>query len=124
MSDKELTLNAQFIKENFGALNLYDIKEAMKTSATEKLLGDIEYYGKLSPLFIGKILNAYKSKRSEVIVTINQQVQKINFSKENKKPTEKESITNMKIILQTAWDTVNVEKRTYLDFGDCVYNSL
>ncbi len=121
VSDKELILNAQFIKENFGALNLYDIKEAMKMSATEKL-GDIEHYGKLSPLFIGKILNAYKSKRSEVIVTINQQVQKINFSKENKKPTEKESITNMKIILQSAWDTVNVEKRTYLDFGDCVYN--
>ncbi len=121
VSDKELILNAQFIKENFGGLNIFDISEAMKMSATEKL-GNIEHYGKLSPLFIGKILNAYKSKRSEVIVTVNQEISKIKTLKEIKKPTEEESISNMKIILRTAWETVNIQKQTYLDFGDCVYN--
>jgi len=121
VSDKELILNAQFIKENFGALNLYDLQQAIKMSATEKL-GDIQHYGKLSPLFIGKILNSYKSKRSEIIVTINQEIKKINNSKPKLPPSQEESISNMKIILKSAWETVNTEKQTYLDFGDCVYN--
>jgi hypothetical protein len=121
VSDKELILNAQFIKENFGALNIYDLQQAVKMSATEKL-GDIQHYGKLSPLFIAKILNSYKSKRSEIIVNINQEVNKLKNSKPKLPPSQEESITNMKIILKSAWETVNNEQQTYLDFGDCVYN--
>lgn len=121
-SEKEIILNAQFIKENYGTLNTTDIKEAIKMSATEQFDKDIEHFGKLSPLYIGKILNAYKSKRSSIIVEVNQQVAKIEAEANKKPPSKEEMLNNTKFILNDAWQTVNKKNKTYYDFGDCVYN--
>lgn len=121
-SEKEIILNAQFIKENYGSLNIIDLKEAIKMSATEQLETDIQHFGKLSPLYIGKILNAYKKKRSSIIVDINQKVAKIEIEANKKIPSAEERLKIMKTIIYNAWKEVVVDGKVYYDFGDSVYN--
>lgn len=122
ISQKELILNAQFIKENFGKLNLVDIKEAIRLSTTDQLNVDVNPYGKLSPLYIGKILNAYKTKRSTVIVETNQKLLNIENEKSKPMPSKTERKKSIEIILIDAWNIVNTKKETYYDFGDTIYN--
>jgi len=121
VSEKELILIAQFIKENFGSLNITDMQEAIKMCTNGELDSEIEHFGKLSPLYIGKVLNAYKLKRSSLIVDINKKVAQLEFEANKKVPTAEENLNNMKIIVQNAWLDVNSGK-TFYDFGDCVYN--
>ena len=58
-SKEENVLNVNFIRENYKNFTLADIELAYKYALTGKLEVDAEVYGKFSPLYISKILNAY-----------------------------------------------------------------
>jgi len=58
-SKEENILNVNFIRENYKNFTLADIELAYKYALTGKLDVDAEAYGKFSPLYIAKILNAY-----------------------------------------------------------------
>jgi hypothetical protein len=58
-SKEENVLNVNFIRENYKNFTLADIELAYKYALTGKLEVDAEAYGKFSPLYISKILNAY-----------------------------------------------------------------
>lgn len=58
-SKEENILNVNFIRENYKNFTLADIELAYKYALTGKLDVDAEAYGKFSPLYIAKVLNAY-----------------------------------------------------------------
>jgi hypothetical protein len=58
-SKEEFMLLTNFIRENYGTMSIGDIKLAYKYALTGKLGIDGEAYGKFSPLYVSKILNAY-----------------------------------------------------------------
>lgn len=74
LSQEEIFMNVSFIRENFEQLNLFDIKQAIDLSIKGALNVDVEHYQNFSPLYISKILNAYKKHKGEVVVTINQKI--------------------------------------------------
>jgi hypothetical protein len=121
INEKDLILNAQFIKENFGTLNLTDINYAIKMCTAQELDDNIEHFGKLSPLYIGKVLNSYKSKRNAIITEINRKVATLDFNLNIKIPSKEQRLSFLKNIIHNAWETVNKENKIYIDFGDCIY---
>ena len=54
----EINMLANFIKEHFQNFNGYDIKECINLLANQTLDTDAEHYGKLSPIYISKVLRA------------------------------------------------------------------
>ena len=58
---EENIMNVNFIRENYRNFTLQDITLAYKYALVGKLNVDAEAYGKFSPLYIAKVLNAYGS---------------------------------------------------------------
>src|SRR5210317_1623219 len=56
LSQEELFMNVNFIRENFSELNLVDINQAINLSIKGTLNVDVEHYQSFTPLYISKIL--------------------------------------------------------------------
>ena len=67
MSEEELKINVQFIKNSYGKLTTKEIELAMDLSLQGRLGVDPQPYGNFSPLYISKILNAFVEKHDEQI---------------------------------------------------------
>lgn len=67
---EENVLNVNFIRENYRQYTLKDIELAYKYAMVGKLNVDAEAYGKFSPMYISKILNAYGQYCSEIMTEI------------------------------------------------------
>src|SRR6056300_1584257 len=59
MSEEELKINVQFIKNSYGKLTAKEIELAIDLSLQGHLGVDPQPYGNFSPLYISKILNAF-----------------------------------------------------------------
>jgi hypothetical protein len=73
-SKQEMIINTNFVRENFGALRIGDIHEAINLSVAGKLDCDNEAYNNFSPLYIGRILNAYNEYRNQIIGQVKRQI--------------------------------------------------
>lgn len=63
----ENIINAKFIIANFGDMTITEIRQAAHWSVIGKLELDATCYGKLSPIYMAKILNAYLNLRDKKI---------------------------------------------------------
>lgn len=118
LSQEELFMNVTFIRENFSGLNLVDIDQAINLSLRGDLDVDVEHYQSFTPLYISKILNAYKKYRGKVICDIRDRIEKLeNVPKEI---TIEERIKITKSSLQSMYDK-RADKRFY-DYGGVTYD--
>ena len=59
MSEEELIINMNFLKDSYPKLTLEDIRLAVKYSLNGTLNVNPEAFGSFSPLYISKIINSY-----------------------------------------------------------------
>jgi hypothetical protein len=83
----ELNTLANFIKEHFPSFNAYDLKECISLITLGELKTDAEPYGKLSPIYISKVLKAYQEHKMEIVFKVRQSLEKV-------KETEVKPISN------------------------------
>jgi hypothetical protein len=116
-----VTLN-NFVRENFPNLNIFDLKVCVKLVSinSDLLETDAEPYGKLTLIYVSKVLKAYESYRGKICSEVRQKILKI--EQDNKPPMSKEErIVNFKELLSNAKITVN-KGEFFEDLGEVVYN--
>jgi len=116
----EINMLANFIKEHFPTFNGYDIKECINLLANQTLDTDAEHYGKLSPIYVSKVLRAYQEHRNTVVFKVRDSIQKLKEA-EIVPISDKERISNFKQLLAIA-KKENLQGLTYIDAGDSLYN--
>lgn len=115
------TLN-NFIRENFPNLNIFDLKVCVRLVSTdsELLETDAEHYGKLSMIYVSKVLKAYERYKSTICFNVRQKVIEIQESNAPKISKE-ERLKNFKDLLTYAKETV-LKNEPFQDTGEVVYN--
>jgi len=116
-----VTLN-NFIRENFPNLNIFDLKVCVKLVSVDSdlLETDAEHYGKLTMIYVSKVLKAYERYRSTVCFGVRQKV--IKLEQDNKPPMPKEErIKNFKELLIDA-KSILEKGELYGDTGEVIYN--
>jgi hypothetical protein len=116
----EINMLANFIKEHFPTFNGYDIKECINLLANQTLDTDAEHYGKLSPIYVSKVLRAYQEYRNTIVFKVRDSIQKLKEA-EIVPISDKERISNFKQLLAIA-KKENLQGLTYIDSGDSLYN--
>jgi hypothetical protein len=116
-----VTLN-NFIRENFPNLNIFDLKVCVKLVSVDSdlLETDAEHYGKLTLIYVSKVLKAYERYKSGICFEVGQKVSK--FQESNKPPMSKEErLKNFKELLLYAKKSVE-QREVYFDTGESIYN--
>ena len=116
-----VTLN-NFVRENFPNLNIFDLKVCVRLVSIDSdlLETDAEPYGKLTLIYVSKVLKAYESYRGKICSEVRQKILKI--EQDNKPPMSKEErMKNFKELLSNAKMTVN-NGEFFEDLGEVVYN--
>lgn len=119
LTQDEIHMNLTFVRENFSELNLVDIKEAIDLSLKGKLQVDVEHYQSFTPIYISRILTAYKKYRGSVIVKIRKELETI----ENNKPkqfSDNEKLKLAKDNLQVLYESKDSD--SFYDYGSVAYN--
>jgi hypothetical protein len=116
-----VTLN-NFIRENFPNLNIFDLKVCVRLVSVDSdlLETDAEHYGKLTLIYVSKVLKAYERYKSSVCFGVREKILKL--EEDTKPPMSKEErIKNFKELLSNAKMTIN-NGEFFEDFGEVVYN--
>jgi hypothetical protein len=116
-----VTLN-NFIRENFPNLNIFDLKVCVRLVSIDSdlLETDAEHYGKLTMIYVSKVLKAYEKYKSTVCFGVRQKVLKLEEA--NKEPISKEErLKNFKELLVNAKKIVD-KGELYDDLGEVIYN--
>jgi hypothetical protein len=116
----EINMLANFIKEHFLNLNAFDIKECINLLANQTLDTDAEHYGKLSPIYISKVLRAYQEHKNNVVFKVRDTIKKLKEA-ETVPISNNDRIANFKQLLIIA-KKENTQGLTYVDAGDSIYN--
>lgn len=116
----EINMLSNFIKEHFLNFNAYDIKECINLLANQTLDTDAEHYGKLSPIYISKVLRAYQEHKNTIVFKVRDNIQKLKEA-EIVPISDKERISNFKQLITIAKNE-NLQGLTYVDAGDSLYN--
>lgn len=127
MSEEELKINVQFIKNSYSALTLKEIDLAMNLSLQGKLEIDVEPYGNFSPLYISRILNAYIKKCEEKIneLLIRKRQAEMEFkSNYLEHKTYEEQVESVKKCILFYAESVRKNDKYMGDFNHTVWNFL
>jgi hypothetical protein len=116
----EINTLANFIKEHFPSFNAYDLKECINLITLGNLKTDAEPYGKLSPIYISKVLKAYQEHKMEVVFKVKTQIEKIQQT-EVKPISNEDRMLNFKKLLSIAYEDCQ-KGLYYKDAGDSIYN--
>ena len=116
----QINLLANFIKEHFPTFNAYDLKECISMLASQSLETDAEHYGKISPIYVSKVLKAYQEHKNNVVFKVRENIEKLRETEVVPMPNE-ERIANFKKLLTIA-KSENTQGLTYIDSGDSIYN--
>jgi hypothetical protein len=119
-SKQEMIINTNFVRENFGALRIGDIHEAINLSVAGKLDCDNEAYNNFSPLYIGRILNAYNEYRNQIIGQVKRQIS-IQESKKASELTQDEKNELWRTSFISAWNIVK-SGGFFEDYGHSWYD--
>lgn len=128
-SQEELKMNLAFIQQNYKELTVRDIVLAMNKSLTGELGVDANLYDKgFSPIYISRILNAYKVRLTEIVnEVIHRQKQEEQKQKNTDKPlTKAEAIQQHKDLLRWffAHCINNAASKFIIDLDSGVWNFL
>ena len=116
-----VTLN-NFVRENFPNLNIFDLKVCVRLVSIDSdlLETDAEHYGKLTLIYVSKVLKAYESYKSKTCFGVREKI--IKLEEANKPPMSKEErMKNFKELLSNAKMTVD-NGEPFEDLGEVVYN--
>ena len=116
-----VTLN-NFIRENFPNINIFDLKVCVRLVSIDSdlLETDAEHYGKLTLIYVSKVLKAYEKYKGTVCFGVREKI--IKLEEANKPPmSEEERIGNFKELLTNAKTLVN-NGEPFEDYGEVVYN--
>jgi hypothetical protein len=116
----QLNMLSNFIKEHFPTFNAMDLKECINLLANQTLDTDAEHYGKISPIYVSKVLKAYQEHKNSIVFKVRDSIQKIKEA-EVVPITDEERIANFKKLLTIAKEE-NTKGLTYIDSGDSLYN--
>ena len=116
----QLNMLSNFIKEHFPSFNAYDIKECIGMLASQSLETDAEHYGKISPIYVSKVLKAYQEHKNDVVFKVRGSIEKLKEAEVKPMPNE-ERIANFKKLLTIA-KKENEQGLAYIDAGDSIYN--
>jgi len=116
----QINMLANFIKEHFPTFNAYDLKECISMLASQSLETDAEHYGKISPIYVSKVLKAYQEHKNNVVFKVRENIEKLKEAEVVPMPNE-ERIANFKKLLTIAKGE-NTQGLTYIDSGDSIYN--
>jgi hypothetical protein len=116
----QLNMLSNFIKENFPTFNATDIKECINLLTNQTLDTDAEHYGKISPIYVSKVLKAYQEHKNNVVFKVRDNLQKLKEA-EVVPIADEDRIANFKKLLTIAKDENN-QGLTYIDSGDSLYN--
>jgi hypothetical protein len=116
----QLNMLSNFIKEHFPTFNATDIKECINLLTNQTLDTDAEHYGKISPIYVSKVLKSYQEHKNNVVFKVRDNLQKLKEAEVVPMPDE-ERIANFKKLLAIAKDENN-QGLTYIDSGDSLYN--
>lgn len=119
LSKEEIFINVTFIRENFGELNLVDINEAIRLSLKGDLDTDVEHYQNFTPIYISKILLAYKKYRSDLVVTVRQKITQ-RHNQLLSRVSNDERVDIAKKNLQSMYENRN--EKSFYDYGSVVYD--
>ena len=119
---QDLVILNNFVRENFSDLNVFDLKLCVKLVSTDSELldYDAEHYGKLTMIYVSKVLKAYQSYRGNVCFNVREKITKFN---EQNKPqiSEEQRIENFKKILTNGKESI-INDGYFEDFGEIVYS--
>ena len=115
----QLNMLSNFIKEHFPTFNAIDIKECINLLANQTLDTDAEHYGKISPIYVSKVLKAYQEYKNSIVFKVRDNIQKLKEA-EVVPINNEERISNFKKLLTIAKDE-NTKGLTYIDSGDSLY---
>ena len=116
-----VTLN-NFVRENFPNLNIFDLKVCVRLVSIDSdlLETDAEHYGKLTMIYVSKVLKAYESYKNNVCFGVREKILKL--EQDTKPPmSNEERLKNFKELLSYAKMTVN-NGEFFEDLGEVVYN--
>jgi len=116
----QLNMLSNFIKEHFPTFNATDIKECINLLTNQTLDTDAEHYGKISPIYVSKVLKAYQEHKNNVVFKVRDNLQKLKEA-EVVSIADEDRIVNFKKLLTIAKDENN-QGLTYIDSGDSLYN--
>jgi hypothetical protein len=116
----QLNMLSNFIKEHFPTFNATDIKECINLLTNQTLDTDAEHYGKISPIYVSKVLKAYQEHKNNVVFKVRDNLQKLKEA-EVVPIADEDRIDNFKKLLTIAKDENN-QGLTYIDSGDSLYN--
>ena len=119
-SKQEMIINTNFVRENFGALRIGDIHEAINLSVAGKLDCDNEAYNNFSPLYIGRILNSYNEYRNQIIGQVKRQIT-IQESQKANELTQEEKYRLWQESFLSAWNIVHAGG-FFEDYGHSWYH--
>jgi hypothetical protein len=116
-----VTLN-NFVRENFPNLNIFDLKVCVRLVSVDSdlLETDAEHYGKLTLIYVSKVLKAYERYKSSVCFGVREKIIKL---EEDTKPlmSKEERLENFKDLLIHAKQTVS-KNEVFEDTGEVIYN--
>jgi len=112
------------IRKTFPSLNIFDIKVCVSlvVSDSDLLKHDADHYGKLTPIYVSKVLKAYQEYRGEVTFIVKQKIDKIE-EQTIKQVNPKERLDNFKKLLLMSKEE-NQRGLFVNDTGDCIYDFL
>ena len=116
----QINMLANFIKEHFATFNAYDLKECISMLASQSLETDAEHYGKISPIYVSKVLKAYQEHKNNVVFKVRENIEKLKEAEVVPIPDD-ERISITKQLLSIAKGEV-MQGLTYIDTGDSIYN--
>lgn len=116
----QLNMLSNFIKEHFPTFNAFDLKECIGMLASQSLDTDAEHYGKISPIYVSKVLKAYQEHKNDVVFKVRNSIEKVKEGEVRPMPNE-ERIANFKKLLTIAKNE-STQGLTYIDAGDSIYN--
>jgi len=79
LSSEDILVICKFIRENYGQLRINEINLAINLNLRGSL-GNHEYFGHLSPLYISGVLNSYIDYKSEMLKPLLQRREKENYT--------------------------------------------
>lgn len=116
----QLNMLSNFIKEHFPTFNATDIKECINLLTNQTLDTDAEHYGKISPIYVSKVLKAYQEHKNSIVFKVRDNIQKLKEAEVVPMPDE-DRIDNFKKLLTIA-KKENTQGLVYVDSGDSLYN--
>ena len=125
---EDFVLILDFIKINYGTLNIFDIKNAMNLSSSNQLeikkTANDESFANFSCVYVGRILSAYIEYKKEIVFDVRKAIEK----KQSLLPPPKKSLDEQKkdlfTYIEKSYNEIVVQKHDYEDYLNLFFTFL